>query len=173
MRFRWLVVLLLPLLAGCGSSEAADAGELADRAASIGVDPDVVYAVSLDGFAPASQSTGVVGDAGFGVAYTSPSGGLVMLSTDPHGGADAGCVAAGGQQECVAVHDGVAVRLTAAADVLDEETLRAAVEDAHPPTSDELAALFADAPSGGAPVERDDLPPSGDGAPIDPEGAAG
>lgn len=170
------VLLLLPLLTltACGSSGPADADELAARAASIGVDPDVVYAVSLDGFAPASQSAGVMGDAGFGVAYTAPDGRMAMLTTDPRGAADPGCVVAGDQHECVAVHDGVAVRLSAAADAVDEETLRAAVEGAHAPSADELAALFADAPDGGgAPVERGDLPPSGDGAPIDPEGAAG
>jgi hypothetical protein len=51
------------------------------------------------------------------------------------------------------------------------------VEDAHPPSADELAALFATIPSGGGapPVERGDLLPSGDGAPVDgaETGAAG
>ncbi len=173
MRRRWVLVLL-PLLvpAACGSGPA-DADELASRAASIGVDPDVVYAVSLDGFEPASQSVGVYGDAGFSVAYTSPAGGFAQLTTDPRGGTDAGCVAVDDQRECVAVHDGVAVRLSAAGDAVDEDTLRAAVEGAHPPSADELAALFADVPDGGEPVDRGDLPPVGDGAPVDPEGAAG
>lgn len=177
---RWVLPLGVLVVAACGAepAEPASGDELAGRAASIGVDPDVVYAVALDGFEPASQSAGVSGDAGFSVAYTSPAG-MVMLTTDPRGGTDTGCVAAGGQQECVAVHDGVAVTLSAAADVVDEDALRAAVAGAHPPSSDELAALFASVPDGGdeggggGPVERGDLPPEGDGAPLNPEGAAG
>ncbi|MBB5788212.1 hypothetical protein [Jiangella mangrovi] len=174
---RWVVPLGVLMMAACGSESAEPASddELSSRASSIGVDPDVVYAVSLDGFEPASQSVGVSGEAGFSTAYVSAAGGMVMLTTDPRGGTDPGCVAAGDQQECVAVHDGVAVTLTAPAGVADEETLRAAVEDAHPPSSDELDALFAsvDGGDGGSPVERGDLPAEGDGAPLDPEGAAG
>lgn len=171
---RWGPLLLLASLAACGSEsgEPASADAVAERAAAVGVDPKVVYAVSLDGFEPASQSVGVSGDAGFSTAYVSPDGGIAMLTTDPRGGADAGCVVAGDQHECVAVHDGVAVTLSAGADVADEETLRAAVEDAHPPTAAELDELFPGV-DGGAPVERGDLPPAGDGAPLDPEGAAG
>lgn len=173
---RWiLLVPVLPFAAACGSEAAASDAELADRAASVGVDPEVVYAVSLDGFAPASQSAGVHGDAGFGIAYTSPAGGTAMLTTDPSGTAGPGCVSSGGQHACVAVHDGVVVTLSAPADAVDEDTLRAAVEGAHRPTADELAALFEAAPDGGEPVERGDLPPAGDGAPIDgaETGAAG
>ncbi|RIQ22040.1 hypothetical protein, partial [Jiangella rhizosphaerae] len=153
---RWVLVWLLPVavsLAACGSGPA-DADELAQRAASVGVDPEVVYAVSLDGFEPVSQSVGVSGEAGFSAAYVSDAGELAMLTTDPRGAADTGCAVVDDQHECVAVHDGVAVRLSAAAGAVDEETLRAAVEGAHPPSADELAALFADAPGGGAPVDR-------------------
>ncbi|TDC49170.1 hypothetical protein E1212_18925 [Jiangella ureilytica] len=173
---RWVVPLGVVTVAACGSA-AADADELASRAAAIGVDPDVVYAVALDGFEPVSQSVGVSGDAGFSTAYVSAEGGVVMLTTDPRGATSTGCGVSGEQQECVAVHDGVAVTLTAPAGVVDEDALRAAVAGAHPPSSEELAALFASMPAdggdGGGPVERGDLPAEGDGAPLDPEGAAG
>ncbi|SDU88528.1 hypothetical protein [Jiangella alkaliphila] len=168
---RLVVPLAVLVVAACGS-EPADGDELASRAASIGVDPDAVYAVSLDGFEPASQSVGVSGDAGFSTAYVSPEGGIAMLTTDPSGGADAGCVVAGDQHECVAVHDGVAVTLSAPVELVDEDTLRAAVDDARPPNAEELDELLPGV-DGGTPVERGDLPPSGDGAPLDPEGAAG
>ncbi|TDD71988.1 hypothetical protein E1262_04530 [Jiangella aurantiaca] len=189
---RWVLVLLLPpavSLAACASGPA-DADELADRAASVGVDPEVVYAVSLDGFEPVSQSVGVYGEAGFGVAYASSDGGMAMLTTDPRGMTDADCRAADGctpdgdgwyrvsgdQHEYVALHDGVAVALEAPVEAVDEDTLRSAVAGAHPPSADELAALFEQVPDGGgAPVERGDLPPAGDGAPVDSggSGAAG
>ncbi|WP_116947075.1 hypothetical protein [Jiangella endophytica] len=173
---RWVLVVALFAVPACGSEsgEPASGEELASRAASIGVDPEAVYAVSLDGFEPASQSVGVSGEAGFSAAYVSADGGVAMLTTDPRGGTGTGCVVAGDQRECVAVHDGVAVTLSAGADVADEDTLRAAAEGAHPPSADELAELFEAVPDGdGAPVERGDLPSSGDGAPLDPEGAAG
>ncbi|MYZ39069.1 MULTISPECIES: hypothetical protein [unclassified Streptomyces] len=71
--------------------------------------------------------------------------------------------------------DGPVVRLSAERATVDRETLRRAVESAHPATDTELDALLPEQTAPASPVERGDLPPVGDGAPNNsvPEGASG
>ncbi|TDE02417.1 hypothetical protein [Jiangella asiatica] len=199
---RWTLLLSglsVLALAACGTESAAGpapADQLADRAAEIGVAPEMMYAVSLDGFAPAWQSIGVHGDSGYNAAYVSTDGAVAMLTVDPRGMTDADCPArplataadpaaavectaegdgwyrvSGDQHEYVAVHDGVAVALGAGVGTVDREALADAVAGAHPPTADELDELFPPerGDPGGAPVDRGDLPAEGDGAPINYE----
>ena len=84
----------------------------------------------------------------------------------------------GDQHEYAARRDGLDVRVAAASVVLDAEELRLAAVGSHVPTANELDALIPPEATGDetrpgtgdAPVERGDLPPVGDGAPINPDG---
>jgi hypothetical protein len=66
------------------------------------------------------------------------------------------------------------VRVNADIGTVDRATLRKAAEAAHAAGDAELdAVLPTERPGGGAPVERGDLPPVGDGAPDNGVGAGG
>ncbi|GAB2614437.1 hypothetical protein GCM10027168_53830 [Streptomyces capparidis] len=72
--------------------------------------------------------------------------------------------------------EGAVLRLTADGDSVDRATLRRAARQAHRADGrepDELLPEDGGGGAGGRPVERGDLPPVGDGAPRDPEGASG
>lgn len=170
-------------LAGCagltGGTEPADRAAVAARSEPAGIAPELVYVTDIEGFRPAPQSVGVMGDDGMSVAYVGSGGGAVgtvMLTTartaDPAAVAcDALPEATGPAASCVVTRDEATVLLEAA-DV-DAATLRAAAETVRVPTERELDELFAEAagvPDG--PVERGDLPP-GDGAPVDEPGVGG
>lgn len=200
-RIAFMFVLLVAAgpAAACGEESAASPAPddlLAERAAQIGVSPEVIYAVSLDGFTPAWQSIGPYGESGYNAAYVSPDGGLAMLTVDPRGmtdtdcpqrplatagaSADVECTAddtgwyrvSGDQHEYVVVHDGAAVALSAGVGAVDRDALADAVADAHPPTTDELEELFPPERDSdrGESVERGDVPAEGDGAPLNPDG---
>lgn len=200
-RVPFLLTALLPLaaLTACGTVSAGGTGhadEIASRVHAQGVSPDLVYVAEIPGFDLAVQSVGVIGDHGFGSVYVSAEGGrrisLHVLSgrmdaltcpdlplADGSGANGVRCEqdgdlwyrTAGSTHEYARPVDGGVVRLAAGTDAVDRETLRSAAENA------EL--LDVPAPSGThdtrptAPVERGDLPPEGDGAPIDPPAMGG
>jgi hypothetical protein len=176
-----LVPPLLLTLSACagleGRTEPAALDVIAARSEAVGVAAGLVYVTEIDGFDLAPQSVGVMGDDGMSAMYVGHGGsgvGTVMLTTsrtlDPSA---VDCAAlpdsAEAAQRCT-VRRGTVVVLLEGQDV-DAGTLRAAGKAVRVPTEAELGELFADAP--GAPVERGDLPPVGDGAPVDPPGAGG
>jgi hypothetical protein len=182
-------VLALLAVAGCAgltgggraaSAEPAGTAAIASWSQPAGIAPELVYVTEIDGFDLATQSVGVMGDDGMSAAYVrlaGGDGGTVMLTT-ARGPATA--VAA-----CDELPDTVEAPLRCSVErgdayvVLEGQgveasTLRAAADAVRVPREDELDHLFTDLPAlSGTPVERGDLPPGGDGAPIDPPGAGG
>ncbi|MFJ6700491.1 hypothetical protein ACIQM4_31205 [Streptomyces sp. NPDC091272] len=182
-------VLLLPLvLAGCGtetsgSSGNVDQGELRKRAGESALEH--VYVTEIPGFTLAAQSVGVIGNDGFSGTYVSAGGGgEVQLSVDrgklPADGCP-GCAKDGdnwyhsaqGQTVYLRAEGGHVVRLTGSGGA-DRATVKAAAEKAHHASPQEMDQVLPQAKEqGGAPVERGDLPPVGDGAPRNDVGASG
>ncbi|UZN03699.1 hypothetical protein [Cellulomonas sp. S1-8] len=173
-------VLLLGACAGLRGGAASTGPlepppDLADRLAFVGIAPDLVYVTDVEGFDLATQSVGVSGDEGMSAAYVGAAG-MVMLTTsrDATPGV-APCAdladAAGPSVQCTGERDGAYVLLDG--DGVEPAVLRAAGEAVRVPREDELDALFADLPEVSEPVERGDLPPGGDGAPVDPPGVGG
>jgi hypothetical protein len=166
---------------GTGASPSAtpDASTIASRMAWVGIAPELVYITDLDGFELATQSVGVVGDDGMSAAYVRYRGdtlGTVMLTTsrNPAPGV-VPCADLPDSAEPVmrcAVERGVAHVLLEGEDV-EPTILRAAGEAVREPRPDELPGLFVDLPTPAPPVERGDLPPEGDGAPMDQPGLGG
>ncbi|MFI1185190.1 hypothetical protein [Streptomyces californicus] len=202
------LALALAASAGCGTEPAPDAraagpsgsagpapdrAELEARAAALQTVAEHVWVTEAPGFALARQSVGVLGDDGFGSAYTSPDGGRIQVSVErrPHAAAD--CTDAAepattcerdGEQWYSASEwghayarerDGLVVTLSGTRQEVNRETLRAAALAAHRADDRELDEILP--PLGGAPgrqpVERGDLPPVGDGAPNNDVGASG
>lgn len=202
------LALLLTASAGCGTEPAPDAraagasgsaapapdrAELEARAAALQTVAEHVWVTEAPGFALARQSVGVLGDDGFGSAYTAPDGGRIQLSVErrPHASAD--CTdAAGPATTCerdgeqwyrasesghayAREQDGLVVTLSGTRQEVNRETLRAAALAAHRADDRELDEVLP--PLGGSsgqqPVERGDLPPVGDGAPNNDVGASG
>ncbi|MEU6500984.1 hypothetical protein ABZ895_15635 [Streptomyces californicus] len=202
------LTLLLAASAGCGTEPAPDAraagpsgsaapapdrAELEARAAALQTVAEHVWVTEAPGFALARQSVGVLGDDGFGSAYTAPDGGRIQLSVErrPHAAAD--CTdAAGPATTCeqdgeqwyrasesghayAREQDGLVVTLSGTRQEVNRETLRAAALAAHRADDRELDEVLPplSGSSGQQPVERGDLPPVGDGAPNNDVGASG
>ncbi|GAB2893794.1 hypothetical protein [Streptomyces mayteni] len=182
-----LLGLLVPL-AACGG-ESADRDELEARAASLETAIELVYVTEVSGYELAPMSVAPAGTDGFQSTYVSSSDGSTIHLIVDRGTVDpaaCGCEPDGdsvwyqdgtdsGTRAYVRAEDGHTVTVEAPADAVSRETLRAAMDEAHVADDAELSATLPEAPEGASdvPVERGDLPPNGDGAPIDPEGAAG
>ncbi|MEE1929341.1 hypothetical protein V1J52_14320 [Streptomyces sp. TRM 70351] len=191
-------VLVLPLLlTACGGQEpAVDAEELAERTRWMGSDPELVYVTEAAGYEMAQQSVGVYGGDGFSAMYVSQdTGAMFQLSVESGDLAALGCAepaipsgsgkitceqegellyrSAGGGHEYARAGEGHVVRVSGARPGTGQDTLRAAAGAARPADDAELDALLPEVPGGGAPVERGDLPPHGDGAPDNSPGLGG
>ncbi|WP_431042651.1 hypothetical protein ACQUSR_12510 [Streptomyces sp. P1-3] len=203
---RSLPLLLLPLLplalTGCGTESSAagggvDRAELEARAKALGTELDMVYVTDVPGYKVVPQSVGVIGDHGFGAAYTKSGSGVIDLRVDETGGGLADCAEVdsieveGHKMTCeqdgesqyrstkttheyVRVDGGRTIWLSAGRDGVPRETLRKAAENAHQADDGELADIMPETAggSGGGQggTERGDLPKTGDGAPQDPPG---
>ncbi|ULR56247.1 hypothetical protein [Streptomyces deccanensis] len=179
-----------------------DRAELHARAEALGLAPGLVYVTESPGFTLARQSVGVYGADGFSAAYWSRRNSAQLLLLVDRGSMTAGSCAeepvgqgtgeavscerdgdawyrtSAGQHEYAVPEDGHLVRISAAEAAVDRDVLRAAALAAHRPTDAELAFLLPrhhrdKTPPHGAPVERGDLPPVGDGAPRNEVGASG
>ncbi|MEV8113289.1 membrane lipoprotein [Streptomyces xiamenensis] len=141
-----------------------------------GVAPELIYLTEIPGYTLAPQSAGVIGEDGWGCSYVSATGGTIELRVEraEPGAADTDITAdrAAGITEFHRIRDGVRISVLTTDPDADPDLLRAALEAAHPADAAELAEALPQE-DGGAPVRRGDLPPHGDGAPLDPEGAAG
>ncbi|MDL2080310.1 hypothetical protein QNN03_28085 [Streptomyces sp. GXMU-J15] len=197
-----LSVLLLSslLLTGCGSEkatdpaadpaaeQAADQAELAARASALGIAPEHVYVTEAPGFTLAQQSVGVLGDDGFSAVYVSrKTGAQLHLSVDRGTmtaetcaeGASAPCEKEGDAwyrgQEYAVPKKGHVVRVSG--EGISRDVLREAAEAVHRPSDAELDTLLPPAGErgggGSEPVERGDLPATGDGAPLNDQNATG
>ena len=161
---------------GSGAAHAA-------RVAPVGIDPALVYVTDVDGFELATQSVGVVGDDGMSASYMrfeAGRTGSVLLTTGrtaaaPDAASDVACAdlpdASATVLRCVVEIGDVRVLLEG--EDVDAATLREAAAGVRVPRADELDTLFEELPTPGPPVERGDLPPEGDGAPMDPPGVGG
>lgn len=173
-----------------------DRSELESRARALGTEPEMVYVTDVPGYTLASQSVSVIGDHGFGGAYTKPGGGTIELRvderrTDPGDCAKSGLDQAGGEKQTCerdgeswyraskSVHEyvredgGRVIRLRADRESVTRDTLRKAAEGVHQADDGELAEVLPEGAgdSGGqVGTERGDLPKTGDGAPQDPAG---
>lgn len=180
-----LTVPVVVALAACAGTAgagqpSADPGAIASRLTYAGIAPDLLLVTDLEGFTLAPQAVGVSGDEGMSAMYVRQGDdalATVLLRTsrtaDPTA---APCDTLRDPAEtplrCSAEHDAVHVVLEG--DGADAATLRAAAEALRVPREDELPALFAELPvPPTAPVERGDLPPHGDGAPVDEPGLGG
>ncbi|MFD8863338.1 hypothetical protein ACFV1F_02830 [Streptomyces sp. NPDC059590] len=195
---RTLPLLLLPLavtLSACGEG-SVDRSELESRARALGTEPEMVYVTDVPGYTLASQSVGVIGDHGFGGAYTKPGGGTIELRVDEAGNAPVDCAKSGPDQaggekrtcerdgeswyrasksahEYAREDGGRVIRLSADRESVTRDTLRRAAKSVHQADDGELAEVLPeDAGDGGGQggTERGDLPKTGDGAPQDPAG---
>jgi hypothetical protein len=173
-----LALIALLVSSGCGSGSALSQSVI-DQAVRQGVAPELTYVVELPGFELAEQSVGVVNDAGFGAFYTSTDGRRVELRVDRGPYECVGtCERDGGgwytehqgNQEYIAVRPTHYVRLAAEAGQVDRAVLKRAAEGARPAVGDGTPAP---PPPQQSPVERGDLPETGDGAPIQPTGPGG
>ena len=175
--------LLLTACAGLGGAEGATAdpaqpASIAAWSEPAGIAPGLVYVTDVEGFELATQSVGVFGNDGMSAMYTR-SGAVfatVMLTTSRDLAPDVVlCPELPDSSEpllrCAVERGGVHVALDGA-DV-EAATLRAAAEAVRVPGEDELGHLFADVPRPETPVERGDLPPDGDGAPLNEPGPGG
>jgi hypothetical protein len=162
------------------TTDAADRTAIATWSEPAGIAPDLVYLTEIDGFDLATQSVGVMGDDGMSAIYLKHAGkgvGTVMLTTarDP-GASVVSCAELPDSTQTpvrCSVERGDAHVVLEGQDV-EPSTVRAAAEAVRVPTADELGDLFADLPQmPDTPVERGDLPPGGDGAPLDPPAAGG
>jgi hypothetical protein len=166
---------VLALGACAGVAGAAQPTEIATWSQPAGIAPELVFVTDLDGFELATQSVGITAGDGMSAAYVRGAG-IVMLTTwrDPDPSA-VPCAELPDSPQAAprcSVERGDAHILLEGQDV-DPATLRAAGEAVRVPRANELAHLFSDVPVPGPPVERGDLPPAGDGAPLDPPAAGG
>ncbi|RKN47138.1 hypothetical protein [Streptomyces hoynatensis] len=160
--------------AGTGSSAGVpERAELAARATALGTPLDLVYALDVPGFALARQSVGPAGDDGFQATWVSDADGrLIHLMVEDLGRPDADLHYDDGVRGFVRTEEGRTVTVDADPADVPRDVLREAAESAHPAGPTELAEILPE-PQQSQPVERGDLPPEGDGAPLNPEGASG
>ncbi|QYJ04011.1 hypothetical protein KUV85_17070 [Nocardioides panacisoli] len=161
-----------------------------ERVLAQGVDPALVHTIDLPGFTLVEHSAGVVGDADYGAFYaaeppTDPvwfevaAGGfggqrcrtqpLVTPSTAPldvaecrPDGDDGWYRVGGDRHEYVLEARGHHLRLSAPTGAIDRATMRSALVGARDRAGNQPV------PAPSTPVERGDLPSTGDGAPVDP-----
>ncbi|MFC6087322.1 hypothetical protein [Sphaerisporangium aureirubrum] len=199
--FLGLIVLIIVVfvlgrgfLAGGGGPAGALTPAALEQARGQGVAPDLIYAVEVKGYSLADQSVGVVGDAGFGAFYVSESGHRVQLRIDRGTMSDDSCPGVpvtdmepltapvrcerdeagwyregGGHHEYVAVRADHLIKLAGRVGEVDRATLKAAVAGARPVSQSDPGTPSTPA----TPVQRGDLPTTGDGAPIQPTGPGG
>ncbi|MFD4373556.1 hypothetical protein [Streptomyces sp. NPDC058486] len=196
MRLRTAPLLLLLLAAtGCGTVTAGappapDRAALEARAQYAQTRLEHVYVTEAEGYAPALQSAGVVGDDGFQIVYVRQGGGNLTLTAErrpfsaeecaagPAGGdtcepeGDGWYRRTGDQHAYLRNEDGLRVELAAPLTV-PRELLKEAAGKAHRADDTELDAVLPKATGADGPVERGDLPPVGDGAPDNSVGASG
>lgn len=195
-RARWvLVAVVVPgivVLGGCatgvlgtGESEAATPSDeptsLAEWVEPHGIAPALVRVTEIEGFVLEAQGVGVVADDGFSAMYSrtgGSAGDLELVTLRTSRGADPSavpCTELTGTAEdllsCTAQHDGVHVLLEG--ESVEPGILREAAEALREPEQGELKALFAELPEIHEPVERGDLPPHGEGAPMNEPGLGG
>lgn len=171
--------VLLALGACAGVAGPAQPTAIATWSQPAGIAPELVFVTDVDGFELATQSVGVMGNDGMSAIYVNHDEGVgtVMLTTwrDP----DPSVVSCAelpdsteATRRCSVERGGVHIVLEG--QDIEPATLRAAAEAVRVPRADELGHLFADVPTmPQTPVERGDLPPAGDGAPLDPPAAGG
>ncbi|GGK63660.1 membrane protein [Sphaerisporangium melleum] len=184
-------LVMLAALSGCGS-EGVLSQPVIDQARAHGVAPDLIYVVDLPGYELAEQSVGGIGEEGFGAFYVSPDGRRVELRVDRGSFSDGLCVdtpiagvepltvpercdhdevgwyrQGGGRHEYTAIRGDHYIRLAGGLEDVDRGALKAAVAGARPATGTGTPSPL---PS---PVERGDLPTSGDGAPQNEAGSGG
>lgn len=174
-------------------ADAAGHGELEARAQALGVAPELVHVTGAPGFTLARQSVGVIGDDGFSATYVSRTSGAQLRLSVERGSFDADtcperpvgdlpgerttCAREGalwyrvgaGRHEYAVPGSGYVVRVSGETDAVPREVLRAAARSVHRPGAAEVTALLppVDPAATASPVERGDLPPVGDGAPLD------
>ncbi|MFI6586241.1 hypothetical protein [Embleya sp. NPDC050493] len=165
-----------------------------------GVEPRFVHVTEVPGYVLAPQSVAVYGDSGFQAVYVSAQGRRIHLGVDagdpnsadcrPNPPAGETCVADGtawyrgtsAEHTYTRAGNGMVVRVWADPKEIDRATLYAALLAARP--AEPSAALPAPPASGtpaprsapttaNTPVERGDLPPVGDGAPLNHPPRAG
>ncbi|MFD3550342.1 hypothetical protein ACFWUW_32960 [Streptomyces sp. NPDC058655] len=198
-----VTALVSVALAACGSvtaGSAAPRSELEARARSAQVAIENVYVTAVPGYDLAVQSVGVLGADGFSATYVKKgTGEQIRLGVDrgtmdaascprtPLGVGNGGTEGAvecvkdgkrwyrdgGTQHEYATEVDGRLIRVNADTGTVDRATLRTAAEAAHPASDMELDAVLPAERDGGQPVERGDLPKTGDGAPDNGVGAGG
>ncbi|MET8154869.1 hypothetical protein ABZT47_00770 [Sphaerisporangium sp. NPDC005289] len=183
--------VVVAVLSGCGS-QGVLSQTLIDQARAQGAAPDLIYVVDLPGYELAEQSVGVIGEEGFGSFYVSPEGRRVELRVDRGSFSDGQCTGTpitnaepptapvrcdhdevgwyrqgGGRHEYTAIRGDHYIRLAGGLADVDRAALKAAVAGARPATG---TGTPSPPPS---PVERGDLPTSGDGAPNNEVGPGG
>ncbi|WP_433360965.1 hypothetical protein [Streptosporangium sp. CA-115845] len=192
MKERFVSVAVLGLVVGCGS-EASLSQNVLDQVRRQGAAPELIYVLELPGYELAVLSAGVFGNDGFGAVYFS-EGSLVQLRVDRGTFSDARCAdtplmdadppgapvrcerdevgwyrSGGGRHEYTAVRADHFIRLNGGVDEVDRAALKAAVAGARQAIPDGFGTPL----SPSAPVERGDLPTSGDGAPNNKVGPGG
>jgi catechol 2,3-dioxygenase-like lactoylglutathione lyase family enzyme len=194
-RRRAAAALLSPLLilsaAACGEGATGDAGasraDLTARADAAQIAVELVHVTDVPGFRLAEQSVGVYGADGFHSVYVAESGTATITLTVDRGAVDeATCACAPDDGAWYRAGDGghawlrdsgtaepYTVTVQADPAAVDRATLRAALDAARPADDAELDAVLPADDTPGVTPERGDLPATGDGAPLDPEGAAG
>ncbi|MFG2934707.1 membrane lipoprotein [Streptomyces sp. NPDC048282] len=161
------LLLAAALLTGCGTQKAgagdsgtpADPGELASKAAALGINPKMVYVTEAAGFTLAQQSVGVQGDEGFSASYADRTGAVIHLYTDRtrYAGRYTYEVT---EKDCVVWLEGEGG--------VSGAVLKKALRAVHRPTAAELDTLLPTpdpAFTDDVPVQRGDLSPGGDGVP--------
>jgi len=171
---------VLALGACAGLAGAAQPTEIVTWSEPAGIAPELVFVTDVDGFELATQSVGVMGDDGMSAIHVRDDdggAGTVLLTTwrdlDP---SLVPCAELPDSSEaalrCSVERGGVHIVLEG--QDVEPATLRAAAEAVRVPRADELGHLFADVPTmSETSVERGDLPPVGDGAPLDPPATGG
>ncbi|MEV4835237.1 hypothetical protein AB0K05_11980 [Nonomuraea sp. NPDC049486] len=185
-----LMVALLAVSA-CGAQGVLSQAAI-DQALGQGTDPELIYVVDLPGYELQEQSVGAVGEEGFGAFYVSRDGRQVQLRVDRGAFDDAVCRErpvtdaepvdapvrctpdeggwyreAAGRHEYVAVKGDAFLLLAGKVTDVNRETLKNAIAGAR------QAAVTASPSPWRSPVERGDLPTTGDGAPNNEVGPGG
>ncbi|MFE5792322.1 hypothetical protein ACFQ8C_07040 [Streptomyces sp. NPDC056503] len=185
----------LSVLAGCGTVTASDPpapdhAALEARARHAQTRVEHVYVTEAEGYEPALQSAGVIGEDGFRIVYVGKDGDSVTLSAERRPFRAEECVAGpAGGDGCEAEGDGWyrregdrhaylrnegGLRVEVAAPLtVPRGLLKEAAAGAHRADDAELDAVLPESTGPGGAVERGDLPPVGDGAPDNSVGASG
>jgi len=185
-----------PSASASGSEDPAAVARASARAEAAGTSSALVYVIDLPGYTLARGSVGVEGADGFGSVYVSSSGARIHVSVERIG-ADAppsapACTAMatgceeddGWYRSDPGIHEfgrlegppdrRHQVRVWTDPPFVDDATLKAAASTARPASAAEVEAVL---PAPDEPVRalptRGDLPPEGDGAPMNRPGVGG